>query len=85
MTTARAATTGGGFLEYTQSIAVTCTESRQRDRGRCPVCERDCMGSALPNLVYTFETCTCPAVPYPHLTEQLWHRTCFQNACLPQR
>lgn len=46
----------------------------------CPGCEKDCSRTGLPKLVYTFESCTCPSAEYPHLMEQIWHRTCLVAA-----
>lgn len=52
-----------------------CTAAR---RTTCPVCGSHLMGVGLPDLLYTFEICTCrEQSTYDHLVEQLWHRTCF--------
>lgn len=39
------------------------THSHPR-RTVCPGCEKDCCGTGLPSLVYTFETCQCPTSTY---------------------
>jgi hypothetical protein len=54
----------------------------------CPNCNQDCMNTAMVDLVYTYEVCSCAEFPqYPHLVERLWHRQCFINArgALPSR
>jgi len=43
-------------------------------RSVCPVCGDDVRTTAVVRLAYTHEPCDCPAAPYVHLTEQLWHR-----------
>jgi hypothetical protein len=47
----------------------------------CPGCGAEKMHTTvgLPDLAYTFETCTCRVADYTydHLVEQLWHRRCL--------
>jgi hypothetical protein len=43
-------------------------------RDVCPVCREKLSRVALVSLAYTYEPCDCPAAPYVHLVEQLWHR-----------
>jgi hypothetical protein len=45
--------------------------------GVCPVCREELKTTAITKLAYTFEVCHCPDETYPHLVEQLWHRSCF--------
>jgi len=46
-------------------------------RHDCPECGQSIMQTAIVDLVYTFEVCTCDEVPYTHLMETIWHRRCF--------
>jgi hypothetical protein len=48
--------------------------------GGCPECGHDITRVGLPDLAWTFERCECDQVPYAHLTEVAWHRSCLQNA-----
>lgn len=49
----------------------------------CPGCDQPTMTTALVALVYTFEPCGCDHVPYTHLVETPWHRSCFTLANQP--
>lgn len=48
------------------------------DKGVCPACGKDIVTTALVDIVYTFEPCSCEAANYQHLVETLWHRRCFK-------
>lgn len=58
-------------LDFLNSIKDRCKGSL------CQGCNQDCGGTALVDLVYTFEICRCEKADYSHLTETLWHKTCF--------
>lgn len=60
----------------TRSTAVIVAKDHGK-RARCPVDDIDLMAVGLTDLAYTFEVCTCQAVDYDHLVQQLWHRSCF--------
>lgn len=51
--------------------------SKHRVEGLCPHCNESIRTTALVSLAYTFETCRCASVPYPHLVETIWHRRCL--------
>ena len=46
-------------------------------RAICPRCEQACCRVGLGQLAHTFESCRCTRTDYPHLMEQIWHRTCL--------
>jgi hypothetical protein len=46
----------------------------------CPGCSESVDTTGLPELAYTFGTCTCDAAGYPHLVERIWHMACFGDA-----
>lgn len=47
----------------------------------CGVCGKDCLRTAMVDLVYTFEPCKCDIEPrYEHLVEHLYHRRCFEKS-----
>lgn len=46
----------------------------------CPECQGDCSKTAIDELIYTFELCSCGNPEYPHLIEQLHHRSCYEEA-----
>lgn len=48
------------------------------ERHRCVLCGKDCMNTAVVDLCYTFEVCTCGDPSYDHIVEQLWHRQCHR-------
>lgn len=43
----------------------------------CPRCGEPIDHVGLPELVFTFEACGCDEASYTHLTEKVWHRSCF--------
>jgi len=43
----------------------------------CPGCGESCARVALVQLLYLWEPCQCSQVNYPHLSEQVWHRSCY--------
>jgi hypothetical protein len=43
----------------------------------CPRCGASTWNVGITSLAYTFEVCVCDLADYPHLTEELWHRSCL--------
>lgn len=43
----------------------------------CSRCGEPVTTTALVDLAYTFEPCSCSEAPYTHLTETCWHRQCL--------
>lgn len=62
-------TVGAGFLALRSRCGF--------DSATCPGEGDNLSTVGLVDLAYTFEVCKCPLVPYDHLAEQLWHRTCL--------
>lgn len=52
-------------------------EEHRKDASICGPCSLDVSRTALTELVYFFGECECEQVPYLHLTERVWHRSCF--------
>jgi hypothetical protein len=53
------------------------------DKTICPACRKNLRTTALHDIVYTFEPCSCDVAPYNHLVETLWHRRCFKMQTPP--
>lgn len=51
----------------------------------CGGCDTDLSSVAIIRLAYTFRQCHCGTPEYPHLVEQLWHRTCLPRSGKPER
>ena len=47
---------------------------------KCRICKSETARTAIVDLVYTFEVCSCELAPYDHLVETLYHRKCFEAA-----
>lgn len=56
------------------------------DDGRktCPGCGWDCMRTAIVDVAYVFDVCSCGDPVYDHLVEQLWHRACLSGERYPR-
>jgi len=68
-------------IELRDGVLETAALFRDRNHAgvshTCPLCDAPLDTVGIIHLAYTFVPCTCAAVPYEHLYEQLWHIGCL--------
>lgn len=54
--------------------------SHSKKASTCPICGDDSIGTALVDVLYKFEPCSCGDPEYTHLVQQMYHIKCYEES-----